>query len=88
MRNLTELPFAYCIDQTNLTRVSFIEDLGDTFDCRLKFDKHIDIVLSKASRNLGIVGRNSNEFKEVLLLFISLLFFLTFYMLVKFGALL
>ena len=35
------IPFAYCIDQTNLTRVCFIEDLGVTFDSRLRFDKHI-----------------------------------------------
>ena len=58
-------PFVYCIDQTNLTRVSFIEDLGVTFDSRLKFDKHIEIVLSKASRMLGFVRRNTKEFKEV-----------------------
>ena len=44
-------PSVYCTDQF----VSFIEDLGVTIDSRLKFDKHIEIVLSKASRMLGFV---------------------------------
>ena len=48
-------PFVYCLDQTNLGRASYIEDLGITFDSRLKFDKWIDIVLSKAYRMLGFV---------------------------------
>ena len=58
-------PFVYYKDQTNLTRVSLIGDLGVTSDSRLKFDKHIEIVLSKASRMFSFVRRNTKEFKEV-----------------------
>ena len=48
----------YCIDNTSLNKVDKIRDLGVTFDSTLTFCKHIDIVVSKANRIMGIIMRS------------------------------
>lgn len=57
-------PFIYRIGNTELSRVSFVSDLGIMFDGRLKFDKHIEIIIAKASKMLGFVKRNTKEFRN------------------------
>ena len=34
------------------------KDLGVIFDCKLSFDAHVQCVISKANRNIGIIRRN------------------------------
>jgi ribonuclease P/MRP protein subunit RPP40 len=39
---------SYMLDNSNLSRVDFIRDLGVTLDSNLKFDKHISLITHKA----------------------------------------
>ena len=52
-------PFVYSIDNKAISRVSFIEDLGVTFDSRLKFDKHIEKITAKAFKSIGFINQRT-----------------------------
>ena len=69
------IPLDYYLGNNLLQRVSFISDLGDMFDGRLKFDKHIEIILAESSKMFGFLRRNTKEFvntKTIISLFESL----------------
>lgn len=48
-----------------ITRVTSIKDLGVTFDDKLLFDKHINLMVSKALRMLGFVKRSTASFSSI-----------------------
>lgn len=60
-------PFStnYSVKNQYLTRVSNMRDLGVTHDSKLLFDKHIDDIVSKASKALGFLMRSSKKFKNM-----------------------
>lgn len=55
----------YKIGDSPLKQVQDIRDLGIILDSKLRFDKHIDTITSKAFKILGFVLRNTKEFKQV-----------------------
>lgn len=57
-------PFDYSLDHSTISRVDEIRDLGVIFDSELTFKSHIASVVAKASRMLGLVTRNSSEFRD------------------------
>ena len=66
------MPFDYYINDSTLTKVSSIKDLGITFDSKLNFQEHIDKMYCEASKNVFFIIRNTKTFKStnVLELFI------------------
>ena len=48
----------YHLDNSTVEKVDSIKDLGVIFDCKLKFDIHINDKINKANRMLGIIKRN------------------------------
>lgn len=57
--------FNYTLKNSSLSRVSFIRDLGVTFDSKLLFNNHVNDVVSKASKALGFVLRMSSQFQSI-----------------------
>lgn len=57
--------FNYTLKNSSLSRVSFIRDLGVTFDSKLLFDNHVNNVVNKASKALGFVLRMSSQFQSL-----------------------
>jgi hypothetical protein len=53
----TTILFDYHIDHCLLTRDNMICDLGITFDTRLTFSNHINVIVSGALRSLGFIIR-------------------------------
>ena len=41
------------------------KDLGVIFDCKLSFDAHVQCVISKANRNIGITRRTLSYLKGI-----------------------
>lgn len=63
-RNKVFFPREYTIRSENLSKVNCIRDLGVTMDTKLRFNAHIDDIVSKAYKTLGFVLRNCKEFKR------------------------
>jgi hypothetical protein len=62
----TTILFDYHIDHCLLTRDNMICDLGITFDTRLTFSNHINvIVVSGALRSLGFIIRCTKNFSDI-----------------------
>ena len=57
--------YNYKLQNSTLSRVSSIKDLGVTFDSKLLFNEHIDNIVKRASKALGFVIRMSAEFEMV-----------------------
>lgn len=55
----------YTLKNHILQRRSLVRDLGVYHDSKLIFDSHVDAVVSRASKALGFVLRNSSSFKEI-----------------------
>lgn len=55
----------YFINNTELTEVDTIGDLGVTFDNRLRFDMHIENIIKKANKMIGFVLRISSDFTNL-----------------------
>lgn len=62
-RNL--LTYDYNINSQPLARTDHVRDLGVVIDSRLLFDKHIEIITSKAMKNLGFMFRITKDFKSI-----------------------
>ena len=60
----TVIPSNYSIDGHDLETVSEYRDLGVIMDPRLRFDRHINSIVSKARLMLGFIKRWSKEFKD------------------------
>lgn len=67
-RKRTAMQFAYQLNKADFSRVDEIKDLGVMFDEKLSFNKHIDMVISKAYSTLGFVMRVCSEFRDPLAL--------------------
>lgn len=63
-REITFQYFNYHINGNALSRVQSIKDLGVTFDSKLTFEKHIEIITKRAYRMLGFISRSLNHFKQ------------------------
>lgn len=61
-RNLVQ--FDYVLKTSVLKRDKFIRDLGVIHDSKLIFDSHVNNIISKASKALGFVMRNSGDFRQ------------------------
>lgn len=55
----------YTLNNININKVNSIRDLGVIFDSSLIFDKHIDDIISKASKALGFIMRSSTNFQNI-----------------------
>ncbi|XP_075163026.1 uncharacterized protein LOC142235647 [Haematobia irritans] len=54
----------YYIDNVKLEDVQIFNDLGVLFDRRLKFDSHVESIVSRAMSTLGFIKRWSREFND------------------------
>lgn len=60
----TPIIFDYTISNTSLKRLYLQKDLGVIFDPELKFNSHIDYIISRANAMLGFIMRNSKDFTD------------------------
>ena len=51
----------YLLDGVPLSNVSFISDLGVTFDSNLSFKLHISTIITKALQRVGVFFRGFNS---------------------------
>lgn len=63
-KNTNKIKYTYEINGIQIKRVTSIRDLGIQFDEKLKFDEHIDNIVTKASQMLGFILRISKHFKN------------------------
>ncbi|KAL1448645.1 hypothetical protein WDU94_000547 [Cyamophila willieti] len=63
-RNKEPLSYEYKIGNVTLNRVSVKKDLGVQFQENLKFEKHMENIISSASRTLGLLIRHSQYFTD------------------------
>lgn len=63
-RNKNIIPTQYKIGDTDLKIVDLIRDLGVHIDSKLTFVRHVDFIISKASKMLGFMLRNSKPFRH------------------------
>lgn len=61
---ITPLQTLYFMNNSVLTEVSEINDLGIIFDSKLKFDTHIDAIVKKANSMLGFIFRSTSKFND------------------------
>lgn len=64
-RSLTCIDFKYNINETELTRLQIVKDLGIILDSKLSFDEHLDYVISKSLSMLGFLKRNTSDFTNI-----------------------
>lgn len=62
---LHNITFQYSLDNITLTRPLTIRDLGITFDPKLSFNTHVNIISNEASKTLGFIIRNSHDFNDL-----------------------
>lgn len=55
---------SYYIDDTKITRVFFMKDLGVILDQRLNFKSHVSFIVAKAKSRLAWVKRFAYEFRD------------------------
>ncbi|GBL75100.1 hypothetical protein AVEN_31793-1 [Araneus ventricosus] len=58
------LTYDYKINNLVVTFSNAVTDLGIIFDTKLDFAQHIDVMVSRAYRRLGILMRKSREFSS------------------------
>ncbi|GBN16192.1 hypothetical protein AVEN_111678-1 [Araneus ventricosus] len=63
-RKAQPLNHVYKINDLALSRSDSVTDLGVIFDTKLDFSQHIDSMVSKAYRRLGILKRKNREFSS------------------------
>lgn len=59
-----ELNFAYSLDNSTLTSVESIRDLGVIIDKKLTFNGHIDELVQATLRTLGFIYRSTKDFTK------------------------
>ena len=64
-RLIKPVPAQYHINNTDLSQVSVIKDLGVYLDNKLTFTEHCNIVIDRANRMLGFIKRGSRDFKNI-----------------------
>lgn len=76
-RNRTVIHYPYSFDDTVLTRVGRVRDLGVIFDSKLLFDAHIDFVSNSCNKMLGYIMRQCrffNDRKTIIALYYAFIF--------------
>lgn len=63
-RRNNPISFDYHISGHNISRVDFIRDLGVTLDSKLHFKNHIDLIVAKAFKQLGLIFRLGRVFTK------------------------
>lgn len=63
-RKRCPVTFNYELKAQTLSRVNSVRDLGVLHDSRLLFDEHINSIISKATKMLGFLMRNSKDFSD------------------------
>lgn len=63
-RNKNIFNFNYSINNTVLSRVTEIKDLGVIFDSKLTFEPHINYICAKALKMLGFIIRTTKDFRS------------------------
>jgi hypothetical protein len=64
-RKRSPILFDYTLGNFPLKRVEIIRDLGIIMDSKVKFDIHIDTIISRAFKSLGFINRVSKPFNKV-----------------------
>lgn len=64
-RKLKYLQYTYSIDGIDLNKPGSFKDLGITFDHKLTFTQHIDIITSSAYKTMGFIIRNCHELNNI-----------------------
>lgn len=64
-RKTEPLTYNYTLNNGNITKLNTVKDLGVMMDSKLTFSEHIDMISTKAYRNLGFVLRISKPFSDV-----------------------
>ena len=64
MKRTTQTLFDYRIDGELIRQETQFKDLGVTFDQKMTFNSHVDIICRKSRQMMGFVLRNSTEFKS------------------------
>lgn len=62
------ISFSYSLCDTVIRRVSSVKDLGVWLDETLSFNTHVDYVISKANKSLGLIVRLSSDIRDPLCL--------------------
>lgn len=57
--------FEYSMHGATIERVRLVKDLGISLDCKLRFVEQISSVIAKAYAVLGIIRRNTKDFRDV-----------------------
>lgn len=57
--------FDYSLNNDSVLRVTQMTDLGVLFDHKLTFEKHINVIATKANNILGFVKRITKDFKNI-----------------------
>lgn len=63
-RKKSDIPFVYKLNNTCLTKIDFVKDLGVICDSQLNFGLHIDHMVNKANSVMGFIKRWSKEFSD------------------------
>lgn len=63
-RNRQLIVFDYKLADTSLERKAEVKDLGVTFDSKLNFIRHIDVIINKAYSMLGFLMRICKDFND------------------------
>ena len=58
------IKFNYTINNSQLNRLGFINDLGVIFDPKLAFTKHVETKVCSAFKNIGFIIRNASMFNS------------------------
>lgn len=64
-RKRSTMVFEYSMHEATIERVKLVIDLGISLNCKLRFVEQISSVIAKAYAVLGIIRRNTNDFKDV-----------------------
>ena len=64
-RKRSNIESTYFIDQTPISRVLNVKDLGIILDSKLSYRDHISYIASKASKSLGFIFRVTKNFKNI-----------------------
>jgi hypothetical protein len=63
-RNLQPIEFVYSINGTALERINEMKDHGVIMNEWMSFLPHIEVIISKSSRMLGLIKRISRKFHD------------------------
>jgi len=64
-RKKVSINYEYKLENVRVLRCESIKDLGVTFDNKLTFNEHVQIICKKAYQLLGFVIRNTKNFTEL-----------------------